>query len=408
MHILYLCEEYPPPVIGGIGQVVRLLAEGLVARGHQATVIGQYWVGERQEYEQHGVTVIKLPRPKKNKVTRNDLVRRWLLAHDVRRLVQERDVDIVESPNYMGDGAFLKPFIAQRAHHVLRTHGADSVRAALLGYSPRRFSKFLESRALQQCGALVLVGLGAGLDYLRILKQPGRSYAVITNPVDTETFRPSAQSEDVSTSTLRLLYIGRVDPKKGAISLSNALPSVFEILPDINVRFAGVESYYDRSGRPGREIIADIVGSEHAKQLCFLGRLEHSKLVKEINDATVCILPSHIEDFPCAVIEAMACGKAVIASSRAYGGEVLVHNHSGMLVDPLDKEQMARTIIELMNNPEKRTYLGRNARTLIEARNSLDVVLAANIRYYESVLKGCPLEGELLPLDSLKDTSQYV
>lgn len=407
MHLLYLCEEYPPPVTGGIGQVVKLLAEGLAARGHQATVVGQYWVGERQEYEQHGVTVIKLPRPKKNKLTRNDLVRRWLLARDVRHLVRERNVDIVESPSFMGDGAFLKPLVARRAHHVLRVHGADSAHVEILGHPGRRFSRFLEGRALRQSGSLVLVGKSAGLDYLRILEYPHHSCVIITNPVNTDKFKPTTQIRETPAPTPRLLYVGRVDPLKGVFALSEALPAVFKAIPNLTVRFAGAESYRDQAKRSGREIVADIVGSKCANQLHFLGRLEHSELIDEINNATVCILPSLFENFPCAVIEAMACGKAVIASSRAHGEEVLVHNHSGMLVDPLDKAQMINTIIELMNDPGKRAYLGRNARALVEARNSLDVVLAANIRYYESVLKGIPLEGELLPLDSFKDTSQY-
>ena len=112
----------------------------------------------------------------------------------------------------------------------------------------------------------------------------------------------------------------------------------------------------------------------------------------------MCILPSLYENFPCAVVEAMACGKPVIASSRANGGEVLLHNHSGMLVDPLDGEQIVNAVLELLGNGDKRQRLGRAARRLVERRNSLGVVLDANIRYYDSCLRGKPVTGELLPL----------
>jgi hypothetical protein len=134
MHILYLCEEYPPRVIGGIGQVVRLLAEGMVSRGHRATVVGQYWFDRRGEREQNGGTIIKLPRPRKNRLIRNEVVRRWLLARDFRRLVRERGVDIVDSPSYMGDGAFLKC----RRGRCVRVFGALFPSSFAWGHDPSR------------------------------------------------------------------------------------------------------------------------------------------------------------------------------------------------------------------------------------------------------------------------------
>ena len=40
MNILYYCDEYPPTRNGGIGTVVKLVAEAMAARGHQVTVAG--------------------------------------------------------------------------------------------------------------------------------------------------------------------------------------------------------------------------------------------------------------------------------------------------------------------------------------------------------------------------------
>ena len=398
MHVLFLCNEYPPPVVGGIGQVVRLLARGLVTRGHRATVVGQYW-GVYSEYDDDGVCVIKLPRPRKYRITRNEVSCRWLLARAVHRLIKERDVDIVESPSYMGDGAFLKGYRKGSAFHVLRNHGADSVRAQLLGYSPRRFSRFLEQRAFSKCDSLVLVGKGAGLDYMRILGRPDMPCAIIANPVDTSLFRPL----NLPSSDEILLYIGRIDERKGAFALARVLPAILDRFPNVEVRFAGAETYREPgTGRAGNEIVRSFVEENQQQRLAFLGRLAHDQLIQEINRASVCVLPSMIEDFPCAVLEAMSCSKPVIASCRAYGEEVLVHGESGILVDPLDQYALSGSIIELLGDPDRRKELGQNARALVEQRCSLDVVTTTNIHYYESCLVGEPLTGELLPLDAFR------
>lgn len=367
-----------------------------MARGHRATVVGQYWVDRREEYEQNGVTVIKLPRPRRNKLTRNDPVRRWLLARYVHKLIRERKVDIVETPCFLGSGAFLN-CRRHGAVHVLRVHGANSVRATLLGTEPIRFAEFLERREHDSADYVAHVGKGAGLDYLRFMGKPDRPHTIIPNPVDTDFFRPHPEGNGHASPSL--LCIGRLDPIKGAFELARALPDVFAKLPDLVVRFAGAESYQEPgSGICGSEVVRRHVGSLYDRQLVFLGRLSHDELVREINAATVCILPSRIEDFPCAVLEAMACGRPVIASSRAHGGEVLVHNDSGVLVDPLDHEQLARAVVDLIKNGAKCEKFGRKARELVVNRCSLDMVMETNIRYYESCLAGEPLTGELLPL----------
>ena len=402
MHVLFLCDEYPPPVVGGIGQVVRLLARGLVARGHRATVAGQYW-GDYREYDDEGVCVIKLSRPRKYRITRNEVSRRWLLARVVHRLIRERDVDIVESPSYMGDGAFLKGYGKGSAFHILRSHGTDSVRAKVLGYRPRRFSRLLEQRALSRCDSLVLVGRGAGQDYLRILGRPDMPHVVIPNPIDTDSFRPL----DLVDLDKTLLYIGRIDELKGAFALAKALPAVLEQFPDVRVRFAGAESYREPgTGRSGSEVLCGFLEEDQQKQLVFLGRLSHAQLIEEINRAAVCVLPSLSENFPCAVLEVMSCARPVIGSRRAHGEEVLVHGESGLLVDPFDQHELSNAIIELLCDPERRRELGESARTLVEKRCSLDVVMAANIRYYESCLAAKPLTGELLPLNDFRQTHQ--
>jgi len=393
MHVLYLCEEFPPPVAGGIGQVVRLLSEGLVERGHRATVVGQYWVSGRQEYEQGGVTVIKLPRPRLNRLTRNDLARRWMLAKEVRRLVHERKVDIVESASFMGDGAFVGERTGG-AHHVLRVHGTDSAKPAIVGGRRRRFSRYLERRAARTAGSVVLVGQRAGTSFLRAMGLEGRADAVIPNPVDTQFFHPHG----MLCGKPQLLCIGRIDRLKGAFAFGEALPPLLSECPELIVRFAGAQGWDANGACAGETVVRRCVSAADQKRLHFLGRLPHVELVREIQKATVCILPSLYENFPCAVVEAMACGKPVIASSRANGGEVLLHNHSGMLVDPLDGEQIVNAVLELLGNGDKRQRLGRAARRLVERRNSLGVVLDANIRYYDSCLRGKPVTGELLPL----------
>jgi glycosyltransferase involved in cell wall biosynthesis len=93
----------------------------------------------------------------------------------------------------------------------------------------------------------------------------------------------------------------------------------------------------------------------------IIGPLVHPELVFHYARACICVFPSHAENFPMVGLEAMACGKPIIATELGFS-EYVENGREGLLVKPRDVESLVRSIRYLMDNYEERKRLGENAR----------------------------------------------
>ena len=96
----------------------------------------------------------------------------------------------------------------------------------------------------------------------------------------------------------------------------------------------------------------------------------------------VFVLPSREEALPVALLEAMALGKAVVASAVGGIPEVVVDSESGLLVPSGDVQRLADALQHLATDPERRRELADNARRRVEARFSLDAMMAQYAAIY--------------------------
>jgi glycosyltransferase involved in cell wall biosynthesis len=95
----------------------------------------------------------------------------------------------------------------------------------------------------------------------------------------------------------------------------------------------------------------------------WLGDVSRSQLVDEYRACDLFCLPSVQEGFGIVLLEAMAAGKAIVASRAAAIPEVLPH---GLLVEPESAEALAAAIEELYRSPQKRAELGRSGAQWVE------------------------------------------
>jgi glycosyltransferase involved in cell wall biosynthesis len=85
---------------------------------------------------------------------------------------------------------------------------------------------------------------------------------------------------------------------------------------------------------------------------------------------------------PNAILEAMACGKAVIATQVGGIKDVLEDGKNGITVNVNDENMLTEKILELLDNTKRRSDLGKNARELIINRFTLEKELEANLDIY--------------------------
>jgi glycosyltransferase involved in cell wall biosynthesis len=153
-----------------------------------------------------------------------------------------------------------------------------------------------------------------------------------------------------------VLFLGRLHHKKGLDILVPAFDQVRNVLPQARLAIVGPAN--DDYGDQVRAWVRER-GLEQA--VTFVEFLSGVELIQAYVDADVFVLPSYTENFGMTVVESMACALPVIISRHVNIHQEVTAAGTG-LVTECDPDEVARAILELLNDPERRQRLGENGR----------------------------------------------
>ena len=105
-----------------------------------------------------------------------------------------------------------------------------------------------------------------------------------------------------------------------------------------------------------------------------------------LGEADILVRPSLSEGMPLTVLEAMACGLPVVASTVGGNGEAVQDGVTGYLVPPADTRALADRISELLDDPALCRRMGEAGRAIVEAAHSWDQVAEQSLAVYERAL----------------------
>ena len=97
-------------------------------------------------------------------------------------------------------------------------------------------------------------------------------------------------------------------------------------------------------------------------------------------------LPNELWFSPLKLYEYMAAGKAIVASSSGQIAEVIHDGENGRLVTPGKIDELAKVIVRLLNNPDERKWIGKNAHKQAVEKHSWDRYIKRLEEIYHSVL----------------------
>jgi len=377
MHICFLTNEYPHPDIGtsgGIGTSIRNLARQLVRMGHRVTVLG--WHEKEIEVNDQGVYIHLLPATRVPRL--GWLLNRKRLQDEVNRMVRQEGLDIVEAPDWGGISAGMR----LRCPLVIRCHGSDTYFGHLLGYRPRWKVYIAERLALLGADDVAAVSR-FGAEVTRKIFNLKREIRVIHNGVDMDEFKP-ADPKEVEPHTI--LYFGTLVRKKGVLDLMHIFNRVVAAIPDAKLVLLGRDAVDRETGRSTWSLCQEILTQQAKAKVKWEGAVTYSEVRRWIARAEVCVFPSYAECLPLSWIEAMAMGKAVVASSIGWAREIIEDGVSGSLVHPSDHARYAEAIVELMRDSDKRRGFEQKARENAEKLFSIKTVASTTLRWYQTLL----------------------
>jgi glycosyltransferase involved in cell wall biosynthesis len=236
----------------------------------------------------------------------------------------------------------------------------------------------LYAQALAECDAVVIFG-EAQRQILESLGVPRRVIQVVPNGVDVERYSPGPSPKRAELGAERLFsYVGRLDPEKNVDVLLSAF----------------IEANPPRSHR-----LVVVGGGVEAKRLerrfsdprvKFTGVVtEERERIAILRASDAFFLPSTVEGLSLAMLEAMACGAATVATDVGTDGEAL--RGAGVVIDPghLDAE-LGLAVRLLVDSPEVCTLLGGLARQRAVERFSLSANLDRLLALYKRLLSVSP------------------
>lgn len=164
----------------------------------------------------------------------------------------------------------------------------------------------------------------------------------------------------------RILFLGRLEPAKGTAELLDAVAALAPHFPQLHLVMGGNGDLDGVKREAAARGIAD--------RIALPGWLDGAARDAELARAGVFCLPSHAEGLPMSVLEAMAAGRAVVASSVGGIPELVQDGVNGLLVPAHDGAALAAALARLLDNDGLRRRLGAQARATVEARYSTRAV----------------------------------
>ncbi|MGH9799460.1 MAG: glycosyltransferase family 4 protein, partial [Blastocatellia bacterium] len=117
-------------------------------------------------------------------------------------------------------------------------------------------------------------------------------------------------------------------------------------------------------------------------RIVFKGMIEHAGLPEMMARASICVYPSHMEAMPLAWLEALAMGKAVVASQTGPGPEAIEDGVSGLLCNPHEPNSIAEKIVRLLKDSELRSRFGQQARQRAINLFSVEALVNRNEEFF--------------------------
>jgi phosphatidylinositol alpha-mannosyltransferase len=329
---------YPHP--GGVNEHVRFTYDAMRRMGHDVWIITSKY-GRERESEGH---VIRLgtgwAAPANGSVGRVTLGLRF--KRQAREVLEAQNFDILH---------FHEPFVPFLSPTMLDQSRTVNVATfhAFGGFSPSYWiGKRFAGRLAERLHGRIAVS-GAARHFIGRYF-PGE-YEIIPNGVDLDRYTHAEPYENLRDGTLNILFVGRLEERKGLIHLLKAYNRLRKRKVDARLLVCG-------AGPKLREYMR-YVGLRGIRDVEFLGRVSDEEKVRYFASADIFCAPNTgQESFGIVLLEAMAAGVPIVASDIHGFKRVVERNVQGLLVEPQNQRALAAALYTLARDPELRHEMG--------------------------------------------------
>lgn len=230
----------------------------------------------------------------------------------------------------------------------------------------------------------------------------------VPNGVETDRFTQKPNSSNhaqMNGREKRILFVGRVSPEKGVHTLLTAFQEVAVRMPNTELQIVGaltmapyefivalsdddkvVELASFFQGEKYIDYLRKHIPPHLSERVTFTGSISHSKIQDYYHQADILVNPSFSEAFGMSLIEAMASGVPVIATSTGGMVDIIQDGKTGLLVAPGDADAIAEAILLLFSDSSFRSTITSTAKQQVLKRYSWDSVANILLDQYQNIL----------------------
>lgn len=380
---------------GGLANSVARLTAGLFQFGHRTLVLGPGNSTGGGPFGVDGAAMTTFPTKPPSWIRWVDamLLKRLNLAltavcharavaRRISELTESFRPDIILYPNLGGIGLF-RP---SRIPSIIRISSDTRSCWSKGGYDNQSSVAMLqqitlENAALKRADAAYAPSALTASCVTEKLKRP---VDVLRTPffLETRNEDESVHREHLSGRKY-LIFVGLLNRLKGVPDIAETLPLLLSRHPHLSFVFVGKE----HAGFAGKTMQNHVLGlaGDLSNRVLFLGELPHNQLFPLIRGAEAVVLPSLVDNFPNACLEAMALGKIVVGTQGTSFEELLEAGVSGVLCRPGDPESLEHAVEQVLALSEEEVRsMGRQAVKTVRQFEP-DKTIPPLVAYFENV-----------------------
>lgn len=384
MKILFVPSSYLP-VIGGLQINTHNLAKTLKSKCIEISVLtgGKSMFSKRTILD--GILVHSLPFYVFRGTVKSffAFVVRGIICFFKGFVILLRTRPDIVNIHFLGSNAFyflwLKRVLPFKL--VITLHGSNEAPKEDLrrteGYWEAMILNWTAKKMLQEADAIIPISKHLQDKVIRL--HPGVKRKCIIIPVGIIPDNFNGVSADQSDY---ILGLGRLTHEKGFDILLRAFSKIGIEFPELKLIIAGEGTE--------RTSLAQLANSLRiSDRVLFCGEVTREKAFKLLSKCALLVVPSRSEGFGVVILEAMAFGKAVVATSVGGIPEIIKDGETGFLVPPDDPEELSRVISRLLSDERLARDIGSRALEAIGGTYNWDAIADKYLTVYRAVLNTC-------------------
>jgi glycosyltransferase involved in cell wall biosynthesis len=402
LTIVLISQSYPPGYVDGVGRFTAELAFGLAELGHEVHVITSSQEDNRVDLEEMVWVHRVKAAPDEGRdpdIPPGIWAKSAAALAEIKLIEETAKIDVVQATGWDAEGIAALRRLRSDAVLITSLHTPMLVAAAnhpnWLVDEGRMTRDILPIMRLERELFLFSDGIYANsedivetvqrhydvrLERLQVVPHGMRDRVSLAGGV-------AGRESEASSERLRILFVGRLETRKGIDVLLDAIPKIFESLPNAELWLIGQDHTESAAGESTVAAFRRRNGSQAwLSRVKVFGKIEKEFLDEYYQECDLVVMPSRYESFGLVLLEAMMHALPVVAARVGGMKEVVADGETGLLTPAGDVDAFAEAVIRLGREPQTRRRLGANGRKRFEEKFTAAIMAEQSVTMYRHIM----------------------